>query len=656
MSGRQRVRAGRAAAAAVGACVIGGLLSGCGASAPESPKAAGAGTAASACARRHPGVGALPLDAPGAGSTIALARLGERTLAYIADEVARAVRVVEVQASGTKELGRTPLRGTPSQLLVVADGRVMVTLRDRDEVVALEPAADAAAPLGELCAVPTASEPVALAVTPDDASLLVTSGWGAALAAHHLADLRPSWRVPLPREPRGVVVADDGKQAFVAHVVGSRMSVVDLASPEHRVRSVSLDGEEPNVRRSGIKGLVGAREARERSACQGFALAKTVEPAGRVLAPQVLVDPGDAEQPSSGYGSGGANPVEVASVAVIDAAKAAPMEASLRIDPPLNSTLANGGCLLPRAAAIDPAGGTLLVACMGIDALVQYDAAAAAPHRTELARFAVGAGPSGVAVDRARNRAVVWSQFAHAVSIVDLGRAAEPAAAVARTALPAVPSSTKEAQLARGRMLFHAEDRRISSDGRACASCHPDGRDDSLTWSTPSGPRQTPMLAGRLAHSAPFGWNGDGESVQVHLEHTFQRLGGVGMQGEDLEALIAYATQVATPRASAPIDVALVGQGKALFHSAATGCAGCHVGGADTDRAAHDVGSQMKADSAPGFDTPSLRFVGGTAPYFHDGRYATLRALLADGSTMMGHTQHLDARELAALEAYLRSL
>ena len=45
-------------------------------------------------------------------------------------------------------------------------------------------------------------------------------------------------------------------------------------------------------------------------------------------------------------------------------------------------------------------------------------------------------------------------------------------------------------QIARGRALFRVtDDGRLSRDGRACASCHPDGRDDALTWSTPDGPR-----------------------------------------------------------------------------------------------------------------------------------------------------------------------
>jgi cytochrome c peroxidase len=70
----------------------------------------------------------------------------------------------------------------------------------------------------------------------------------------------------------------------------------------------------------------------------------------------------------------------------------------------------------------------------------------------------------------------------------------------------------------------------------------------------------------------------------------------------------------------------------------------------------HDVKSRTSADRDQAFDTPSLRFVGGTAPYFHDGRYASLRALLVGADGAMGHTKQLSDDDLAALEAYLRSL
>jgi cytochrome c peroxidase len=68
------------------------------------------------------------------------------------------------------------------------------------------------------------------------------------------------------------------------------------------------------------------------------------------------------------------------------------------------------------------------------------------------------------------------------------------------------------------------------------------------------------------------------------------------------------------------------------------------------------VKSKAKADQSSVFNTPSLRFVGGTGPYFHDGRYKTLRALLTSTDGTMGHTKHLSPDDLDALEAYLRTL
>jgi cytochrome c peroxidase len=75
-----------------------------------------------------------------------------------------------------------------------------------------------------------------------------------------------------------------------------------------------------------------------------------------------------------------------------------------------------------------------------------------------------------------------------------------------------------------------------------------------------------------------------------------------------------------------------------------------------TDRKKHDIGSRTTADEGALFDTPSLRLVGGSAPYFHDGRYATLHQLLVEADGKMGHTSQLAPADLDALEAYLRTL
>jgi len=118
-----------------------------------------------------------------------------------------------VAAELLRELARTPLEGVPSQLLVHPDGRVVVALRDRSSLEVLEPSADAGRALETRCVVATPAEPVGLALTPDRKTLLVASGWGHALTGHDAGSLETRLRVDLPREPRAIVVSDDGARA-----------------------------------------------------------------------------------------------------------------------------------------------------------------------------------------------------------------------------------------------------------------------------------------------------------------------------------------------------------------------------------------------------------------------------------------------------------
>ena len=67
-------------------------------------------------------------------------------------------------------------------------------------------------------------------------------------------------------------------------------------------------------------------------------------------------------------------------------------------------------------------------------------------------------------------------------------------------------------------------------------------------------------------------------------------------------------------------------------------------------------GNRHAVGSGPKLDTPSLRFVAGTAPYFHDGRYATLAELLEHSQGKMGWGKDMSQRDLSALEAFLLTL
>jgi mono/diheme cytochrome c family protein len=406
------------------------------------------------------------------------------------------------------------------------------------------------------------------------------------------------------------------------------------------------------------------RQARWSSG-QGYTLARAMS--GRIFAPEILANPDPTPgEVTTGYGPGG-SPSQIGDIASLDEAGE-----HLATTPVLDFR-DHADCLLPRAAAMDEGTGRLLVTCLGVDAVIAYDARAKNPHLAPVRRWKVASGPTGIVVDAAEHRAIVWSQFAHTLGVIPLDDTlarqststvgvrflatnitlhhAEAAAFV----LPA-HGEAMSASLALGRRLFHAAgDTRIAGDGRACASCHPDGRDDGFTWATPDGPRQTPILAARLADTAPYGWNGTSLELKDHVHRTFRRLFGSGIAPAEFEALVGYVRHMDIPfaRVASSPEAA---RGDIVFHSAEAGCAACHLDSTTADGKSHDVQSRIKGDTTAEFDTPSLRFLGQSAPYFHDGRYATLDDLLRGVDGTMGHTAHLDDGDRRALVAYLEAL
>lgn len=564
----------------------------------------------------------LPVSNP-AGSTVALARFDDRTMAYVADEDARALRVVDLDKR--QEVASAPLHARPAQIAVMKDGRVLATASESSAVVVLEPAgSEPEDGLRALCQTETPTEPVGLTLTADQRMVLVASRWGQSLSGYDTATMEQRFTTRLPRDPHSVVMGEDGL-AYVSHVVGGLLSIVDPQEPQ-RVRVVALNDE-------------------RRIGGQGFAIAAAGD---RVLLPMVLTDPGNTSNDVvlSGYGSGEERS-RVMSAAIARAPSAANEEMEL---------LAGGfralDCLLPRAALWYPRAEKLLLACMGNDAVGYQHFTDGVFHHFLLQ---VAAGPTGMAIDR-ETRLVVWSQFAAALTVVELALDSRQLEATHPVTIRLEPRGAPSELAALGRKLFHAAgDKRLAFDGRACASCHPSGRDDGLTWATFEGPRQTPMLLGRLSGTAPYDWNGKKPDLHAHLRRTLRRLAGTGLTAQERRALLAYVSTLAPPRVDRDAG-ALATLGAQIFADTSTGCADCHTGRMLTDGLSHDVESVIDGDKLHEFDTPSLRFVAQSAPYFHDGRYPTLLAMLSDEQLHMGSTAHLSEAEREALVAYLHAL
>src|SRR5690606_23494765 len=124
------------------------------------------------------------------------------------DEDDAAIHTVDLDARAA--IARTPLAGKPAQVLVLGDGRVVASLRDRGALEVLEPGAPSA-PLSRRCLVPVATEPVGLALARGGEVLLAVSRWGHALTALSARDLAPLGVVDLPRDPIAVLASDDDR-------------------------------------------------------------------------------------------------------------------------------------------------------------------------------------------------------------------------------------------------------------------------------------------------------------------------------------------------------------------------------------------------------------------------------------------------------------
>lgn len=581
------------------------------------------------------------------GSTVLIEE--DAAHALVADPDRRALVRVDL---ATDDVRVTSLGGVPAELAIVDETHVAVALRSENVVVLLERAS-----LSEVARAAVPSDPWGLAVTPSG-DVLVTSTWGRALTALDGRTLAVKWQVPLAREPRGVVVSADGARAWVSHLIGDALSVVALGATEAPTvgRWAVLSGGHRNR----IDSATGAGTLHP-TAALAFGLALS-DDGHRLFVPHRLAQNGEKIIHAS-PGSYGGVPIEedttVAAIAVVRTGDGRPLGAQMLAKDPTKRALSlsaspfEGVSIAPapvqarQLTSAVVAGDRLLVTSFGTGELLDLDANAFDPAASSGRSFVVGRGVSGV--DAHGALAVAYASFDHTLAVVDLSLGA--------TKLVAIPGVELEPVLARGRALFFDEtDKRISRDGRACAGCHPEGRDDGIVWHLGMGPRQTPTLLGRLERG-PYGWNGKHPTLAGNVRETVGRLGGRGLSAADEVALVTYLQHgLSAPKRDVPVD-ASVARGRELFLSADVGCGGCHsLDREGSDRARYDVGSKTSRDELSALRTPPLSFVGETAPYFHDGRYGSLEELLRKNPDSMGRTMKLSDAEIGALAAFLRTL
>lgn len=337
----------------------------------------------------------------------------------------------------------------------------------------------------------------------------------------------------------------------------------------------------------------------------------------------------------------------------------------------------------PLAAIPAPDGQHLYVILAGSDLVEVVDIAN--PNQPQLTKFLpTGKNPRGLALNPDGRRGYVLNYLSRSITVLDLENL------MVMTEIP-VTDETLAPDIWRGKVLFNNAVNPKLSQGSwiSCASCHPDGGSDGVTWMFPDGPRQTPPLW-NTGQTGPWHWSAAldepqdvEETVQI-IQHGLGLAPGIdppqlgapnAARSADLDAMAAFITQgIRVPNLPSP--TADYAAGRALFQSA--DCAVCHGGPTWTSSTMPGAAGTLDPDSNgmvdvvlrqvgtlnprdirgdTGFDPPSLLDVGLTAPYFHDGSMPSLEALLTSGHPdPQGAGNGLNSEEAIILANFLRTI
>lgn len=283
-----------------------------------------------------------------------------------------------------------------------------------------------------------------------------------------------------------------------------------------------------------------------------------------------------------------------------------------------------------------------------------------------------GKGPRGLAF--AGSTVYAAEYFSDTLAAVDLDGPPRPAPAVqpaksidladregdaVRTiALGPSPRMSLERQ---GEMLFN--DATICYEHwLSCASCHPDGCADGLNWDlmndSQGNPKNTKSML--LSHATPPSMaEGVRATAEVAVRAGIRHILFAERPEAESVAIDAYLRSlepVPSPyRVGGRLSPAAE-RGREQFNR--LGCDRCHPVPLYTDLKMHDVGTRRTDDYTNRFDTPTLVEVWRTAPYLHDGRYATIRDLLIEGRHGLegGRGSLATEREIDDLAEFVLSL
>lgn len=597
-------------------------------------------------------------------SPAALALAPSGKILYVSDRTADCVVVVDVV--GAKPVGQFALGGEPSGLAISADGRTLYVAQRKAHAVAVIDTAS-----GRVSSrIAVGLWPVAVTLAEAQHRLYTCNRGDDSVSAVDLASGKEIKRIGVVREPASAAVTPDGARIVVANflpfgagtnpALAAEISLLDAAGLRH-VASIALPSGSTTVSSvcippSGKWAYVVHALGRfnlpitqlERGWVHTYALSIIDPVAARLVATLLLDDiTGGAADPSAVVSSSDGKTLWIShagthEVSVVDIGKIHELLEG-KVPPELaelkDGTRDNIWVQISTDRSRIPRLANDLTALYMAGAIRRVSSG--------------GVGPRGLALSPGAQRLYVANYYSGTVAVLDA------AGGGLLSSIPLGPQPEADAAR-RGEIYFH-DARRCFQRWHSCASCHPDGRVDGLPWDFMrdgiGNGKDVISLVG-IANTSPHNRRATRPDPRECM-----RTGVIGShlivpQPSEVDDLVAYAVSLAPePNPRIAHGDERVRRGKALFEGKA-GCAGCHPAPYFTDGKMHNVGIETALEPDGKYDTPSLLETYRTAPYFHDGRAATLNEALTTHNPhdKHGHTKNLTPEEIDDLVAYVLSL
>ncbi|MBL7183994.1 MAG: beta-propeller fold lactonase family protein [Anaerolineae bacterium] len=490
--------------------------------------------------------------------------------------------------------------------------------------------------------------PYGVVVSPSGDRIYVAEQGAARLAILDTTTFETVSTRPVADRPSGLAISDDGLTLYITHLLTGQVSVISLDRPriylplilkgQSPSQSINTQYPIPNIQPPTLR--LGSGQA---SNLQPLVSTIQLWPDSNLAQSIVLSPDGAGSSPPCAYvphtRSNTSNRALTFDTTVFPLVSLIDLTTQQHlVGQQLDlGTLDPPGVGLPFDAAVTPGSEELWVLNAASNDISVVDLAS----RQLVAHIEVGDNPRGIVLSPDGATAYINNTLAGTVSVIDT-------AAYAVTSVITVTNIPLPPALLNGKRLFHTSDdsRLARAQWISCNTCHFEGEHDGRTWFFGfAGPRNTTSLMG-MVETYPLRWSGEwDESADSEFANRKENFGSGLIDGDmncslsppdcvnqppnqgrsyDLDCLALFIDSLPPPPSPGPPSEAAL-RGQAIFNRADIECATCHPAPLYTDLQMHDVGT-VTADEriGPEFDTPTLRGLYDSEPYFHDGSAATL--------------------------------